>query len=70
MSTDPLLIAFSQQRKKHLHFIAILLHIAQIVQDQASDLLQLGNFLGQAQFALGCRGAVAPRAVVEVHKTV
>jgi hypothetical protein len=41
-------IALSQQRKKHLHFVTILLHIADVIQDQTGNAIQAGQFLGQA----------------------
>ena len=46
-------IALSQQREEHLHLLTILLHIADVIQDETGYAIQAGQFLGQAQFALG-----------------
>jgi hypothetical protein len=48
-----LLITLSKQREEHLHLLAILLDIANVVQDQTRHLLELGDLLRQAQFAFG-----------------
>ena len=56
-----LLVALGQQRKEHLHLVAILLDIANIVQDQAAYLLKLRNLLRQTQFALGSQQSLHQR---------
>src|SRR4030088_751117 len=42
------LIAFRKEGKEDLHFITIMLDIANIVEDDASKLVQLGKLLRQA----------------------
>jgi hypothetical protein len=48
-----LLVAVTQQGKKHLHFILVMLYIADVIQDQAGIAMQLHQFLRQAQIAFG-----------------
>src|SRR6266566_4530643 len=45
------LIALGKERKEHLHFVAIVLHIPNIIEDDTGIFVQLGQLLGQAQVA-------------------
>ena len=42
-------IALRKERKEHLHFVAIVLHIANIIEDDTGIFIQLCQLLGQAQ---------------------
>src|SRR6266566_2167290 len=55
-------IAFCQEGKKHLHFIAIVLHIADVIQDDAAKLVELGEFLRQAQVSFGSQQSLHQRS--------
>jgi hypothetical protein len=46
-------IALRKKRKKHLHFVAIVLNVANIIQDDTGIFVQLGQLLGQAQVPFG-----------------
>ena len=46
-------IPLSQEGKKHLHFIAIVLHRATVIEDDAAKRVELGEFLRQTQISLG-----------------
>ncbi len=46
-------IALGKKRKKHLHFVAIVLNVANIIEDDTGIFVQLGQLLGQAQVAFG-----------------
>ena len=46
-------VALGQEGKEHLHLITIMLHIANVIQDDAGKLVQFGQFLGQPQIPLG-----------------
>jgi hypothetical protein len=46
-------IALGKKREEHLHFVAIVLHVANIIQDDTGIFVQLGQLLGQAQVAFG-----------------
>jgi len=41
-------IAFGKNRKEHLHFGAIVLNVANIIEDDTGIFVQLGERLGQA----------------------
>jgi hypothetical protein len=51
-------VALGQKGKQHFHFIAILLDIADIIQDDTSELVQLGEFLRQGQITLSGKQAL------------
>ncbi len=51
-------IALGQEGKEHLHLVAIMLDVADIVEDDTGELVELGQFLWQAQIALGCQQAL------------
>ena len=51
-------VALSQEGKEHLHFIAVLLNIADIIQNDTGKLVQAGEFLGQAQITLSGKQAL------------
>src|SRR5579859_7252004 len=46
-------IALGKKGKEHLHFVAIVLDIADIIEDHTSIFVQLGQFLGEAQVPFG-----------------
>ena len=46
-------VAFGEQREQHLHLLAALLHIAQVVDDQAVEPRQPLDQLRQPQVPLG-----------------
>ena len=39
-------IALRKKRKKHLHFVTIVLHVANIIEDDSGKFVQLGQLLG------------------------
>ena len=39
------LVALSEKRKEHLHFVAIMLHVANIIEDDTGIFVQLGQLL-------------------------
>jgi len=47
------LVTLSQQREEHLHFVPVVLHIADVVQNQTRKAVETGQFARQAQVALG-----------------
>jgi hypothetical protein len=46
------LVAPGQQGKEHLHFVAVMLHVADVIQDQAGEALELGQLLREPQISL------------------
>src|SRR6266699_4773538 len=46
-------IALGKKREEHLHFVAIVLHVANIIEDDTGIFVQLGQLLGQAQVPFG-----------------
>jgi len=55
-------IAFRKKRKKHLHFVAIMLNVANIIEDDTGIFVQFGQLLGQAQIAFGGEEPLHERA--------
>ena len=47
------LIPFGEQREEHLHLLATLLHIAEIIEDQRLETVQSFEFRREAEIALG-----------------
>jgi hypothetical protein len=54
----PLFIPFRKEGKKHFHFFAILLNIANVIEHEASNLLKPSNLLGETQGAFGRQQAL------------
>lgn len=48
------LVALGEQREQHLHFVAVVLHVADVVKNQALEAIQLCQLLRQSDIAL-CR---------------
>ena len=46
-------IALGKKGKEHLHFVAIVLDIADVIEDHTRIFVQLCQFLGQAQVPFG-----------------
>jgi hypothetical protein len=46
-------IALRKQRKEHLHFVAVMLDVANIIEDHTGIFVQLCQLLGQSQVAFG-----------------
>src|SRR5947209_3876621 len=46
-------IALGKKREEHLHFVAIVLKVANIIKDDTGIFVQLGQLLGQAQVPFG-----------------
>lgn len=46
-------ISFGQQREEHLHFLAILLDVSQIINNQRVKLRKLLDYFSQSQVPLG-----------------
>jgi hypothetical protein len=44
-------IALGKERKEHLHFVTIVLNVANIIEDDTGIFVQLGQLLGQAKVA-------------------
>ena len=55
-------IAIRQKRKKHLHFVAIVLNVANIIEDDTGIFVQLCQLLGQAQVPFGGEEPLHERA--------
>ncbi len=55
-------IALGQERKEHLHFVAIVLNVANIIEDDTGIFVQLGQLLGQAQVPFGGEEPLHERA--------
>jgi len=51
-------IALGQEGKEHLHLVTIMLDVADIVEDDTGELVELGQFLWQPQIALGGQQAL------------
>ena len=56
------LVPLSQEREEHLHFIAIMLDIANIIEDDTGKLVQFRQFLRQAQVPFGRQKPLNKRA--------
>lgn len=46
-------IALGKKRKEHLHFVAIVLNVANIIEDHTGIFVQLCQLLGQAKVPFG-----------------
>ena len=46
------LVAFGEQGEQHLHLAAVVLHVADVVQDQALDTVEPAQLPAQAKVAL------------------
>ena len=55
-------IAIRKERKEHLHFIAIVLYVPNIIEDDTGIFVQFGQLLGQAQIAFGGEEPLHERA--------
>src|SRR5215471_20702515 len=53
-------IAFAEKSKQHLHFIAILLNIAQVIENDSGELVERGRVPGEDASPVWPRAAVAP----------
>ena len=47
------LVAFGEQGEQHLHLAAVVLHVSDIVQDEALDAVEPAQLPAQAKVALG-----------------
>ena len=46
-------VTFAQERKEHLHFVTVVLDVADVVEEDTVETVELGQGVWQAQIALG-----------------